>query len=53
MASVLPKKGGKKSTMSVASGNPGAIERMYRNFWSRKGDVFHLLLALALALDDR
>ena len=31
----------------------GAIERMYRQFWRRKGDVFHLLLGLALTLDDR
>jgi hypothetical protein len=31
----------------------GPVERAYRHFWSRKGDVFHLLLALALALDDR
>lgn len=42
-----------QSAISIASGNQGAIERMYRRFWSRKGDVFHLLLALALALDDR
>lgn len=31
----------------------GPIEKMYRQFWRRKGDVFHLLLGLALALDDR
>ena len=24
-----------------------------RNFWRRKGDVFHLLLSLAIVLDDR
>ena len=29
------------------------IERMYRHFWQRKGDVFHLLLNMALVLDDR
>jgi len=26
---------------------------MYRRFWERKGDVFHLLLGLAVSLDDR
>ncbi|EFN56123.1 expressed protein [Chlorella variabilis] len=29
------------------------IETMYRHFWHRKGDAFHLLLGIALALDDR
>lgn len=29
------------------------IETIYRHFWHRKGDAFHLLLGLALALDDR
>lgn len=29
------------------------IETIYRHFWHRKGDVFHLLLGIALALDDR
>ncbi|PSC76125.1 kinase-like superfamily [Micractinium conductrix] len=29
------------------------IETLYRHFWHRKGDVFHLLLNLALALDAR
>ena len=24
-----------------------------RSFWRRKGDVFHLLLSLAIVLDDR
>ena len=31
----------------------GAVEKMYRGFWERKGDLFHLILALAMALDDR
>lgn len=31
----------------------GVVEKMYRSFWSRKGDVFHLLLSLAITLDDR
>jgi hypothetical protein len=31
----------------------GPIEILYRRFWRRKGDVFHLLLNLAIALDDR
>lgn len=38
------------TTTSVAK---GVIEKMYRNFWERKGDVFHLLLSLAVTLDDR
>ncbi|KAI7839011.1 hypothetical protein COHA_007250 [Chlorella ohadii] len=29
------------------------IEKLYRSFWHRKGDVFHLLLGMALALDNR
>jgi uncharacterized protein YdaU (DUF1376 family) len=29
------------------------IEFVYRHFWHRKGDVFHLLLNLALVLDNR
>lgn len=29
------------------------IEKMYRQFWRRKGDVFHLLLGMAVVLDDR
>lgn len=29
------------------------IEKMYRRFWRRKGDVFHLLVNMALVLDDR
>ncbi|KAI7840831.1 hypothetical protein COHA_005477 [Chlorella ohadii] len=29
------------------------IEAMYRHWWHRKGDVFHLLLTMALVLDDR
>lgn len=36
----------RKQTMSP-------IEAMYRHFWRHKGDVFHLLLNLALVLDDR
>ena len=41
------------SAIKTAAPNRGPVERMYRHFWERKGDVFHLLLALALALDDR
>lgn len=29
------------------------IERAYRRFWRHKGDVFHLLVGLAVSLDDR
>ncbi|KAL4458764.1 hypothetical protein ABPG75_013629 [Micractinium tetrahymenae] len=29
------------------------IETMYRHWWHRKADVFHLLLTMALALDSR
>jgi hypothetical protein len=29
------------------------IEAMYRRWWHRKGDIFHLLLTIALVLDDR
>jgi hypothetical protein len=29
------------------------IEKAYRHFWRRKGDIFHLLLNPAFALDDR
>lgn len=39
-----------RSTTSVAR---GPIEKMYRKFWERKGDVFHVLLGLAVLLDDR
>jgi len=46
------KKPGKSALQSMSSGR-GPVERMYRHFWSRKGDVFHLMLALAVALDDR
>lgn len=42
-----------KSAIQMATAPRGPIERMYRHFWERKGDVFHLLLALAVALDDR
>jgi hypothetical protein len=31
----------------------GLVERMYRSFWNRKGDVFHLLLNMAIVLDNR
>ncbi|KDD71322.1 hypothetical protein H632_c5299p0, partial [Helicosporidium sp. ATCC 50920] len=31
----------------------GPVERMYRNFWRRKGDVFHILLSLCMTLDGR
>lgn len=38
---------------TTTSVSKGAIEKMYRKFWERKGDVFHLLLSLAVTLDDR
>ena len=41
------------SSLSAMSSGRGPVERMYRHFWDRKGDVFHLVLALALVLDDR
>jgi hypothetical protein len=42
---------GSKSRQTT-SVQPGVIEKMYRSFWERKGDVFHLLLSLAVTLDD-
>jgi len=42
-----------KSAIQMATAPRGPIEKMYRHFWERKGDVFHLILALAVALDDR
>lgn len=50
------KKGTKKAMKkqpTTTSVSKGVIEKMYRNFWERKGDVFHLLLSLAVTLDDR
>lgn len=41
------------SSIKAAMLPKGPVERMYRKFWERKGDVYHLLLSLALALDDR
>ena len=40
------------TTLSQAHG-AGLVEKMYRSFWSRKSDVFHLLLGLAISLDNR
>ena len=42
-----------RAMTQTTSVQPGVIEKMYRSFWSRKGDVFHLLLSLAITLDDR
>lgn len=42
-----------KAMSNTTSVQPGVVEKMYRSFWSRKGDVFHLLLSLAITLDDR
>lgn len=44
-----------RSTSAIREAFPqkGRVEKMYRNFWERKGDVFHLMLALGMALDDR
>ena len=41
------------SSLTRTSVSRGPIEKMYRKFWERKGDVFHLLLGLAVLLDDR
>jgi hypothetical protein len=35
------------------NGARGAVEKLYRKFWARKGDVFHLLLALGTILNER
>jgi hypothetical protein len=35
------------------NGACGPVEKMYRLFWARKGDVFHLLLALGTILNER
>lgn len=35
------------------NGATGPVEKMYRMFWARKGDVFHLLLALGTILSER
>ena len=35
------------------NGAKGPVEKMYRLFWARKGDVFHLLLALGAILTER
>lgn len=50
---VAPAPTPRMSAMKSAAPSRGPVERMYRHFWERKGDVFHLLLALALALDNR
>ena len=44
-----------QSNVPLAAESPPSnlIERFYRQFWRRKGDVFHLLLGLAVDLDDR
>jgi len=42
-----------RAMTQTTSVQPGVVEKMYRSFWSRKGDVFHLLLSLAITLDDR
>jgi hypothetical protein len=35
------------------NGARGPVEKLYRKFWARKGDVFHLLLALGTILNER
>lgn len=42
-----------KVMTQTTSVQPGVVEKVYRSFWQRKGDVFHLLLSLAITLDDR
>jgi hypothetical protein len=42
----------KETPLTPPSPTSNIIEIMYRHFWRRKGDVFHLLLSLAVALDD-
>jgi len=43
----------KENPLTPPSPTSNIIEILYRHFWRRKGDVFHLLLSLAIALDDR
>ncbi len=43
----------KRLQRALRKGKKSPIETMYRHFWHRKGDVFHLLLNLALVLDNR
>ena len=43
----------KEIPLTSPSPTSNIIEILYRHFWRRKGDVFHLLLSLAIALDDR
>lgn len=38
---------------TTINGACGPVEKMYRKFWARKGDVFHLLLALGAMLSER
>ncbi|KAL4423056.1 hypothetical protein ABPG77_005861 [Micractinium sp. CCAP 211/92] len=42
-----------RSASRPASYKQSPIEKMYRRFWQGKGDVFHLLVNMALVLDDR
>ncbi|KAL4526906.1 hypothetical protein Ndes2526A_g01330 [Nannochloris sp. 'desiccata'] len=46
-------KGKEETPLAPPSPTSNIIEILYRHFWRRKGDVFHLLLSLAIALDDR
>ena len=45
----------KKSPVEMINlnGARGPVEKMYRLFWARKGDLFHLLLALGTILNER
>ncbi|PSC70169.1 kinase-like superfamily isoform A [Micractinium conductrix] len=50
--------GHKKGAESTESADPkkrkrSPIETVYRHWWHRKADVFHLLLTVALVLDNR
>lgn len=42
-----------RGTSKMPQYKQSPIERMYRRFWQHKGDVFHLLLGMAIVLDDR
>jgi hypothetical protein len=43
----------KEAPLAPSTPTSNIIEILYRHYWRRKGDVFHLLLSLAIALDDR
>ncbi|PRW44896.1 kinase-like superfamily [Chlorella sorokiniana] len=42
-----------RGTSKMPQYKQSPIERVYRRFWQHKGDVFHLMLGMAIVLDDR